>query len=72
MPPAHSDTVFAWSQVVDRAAIAGRDDCGALRLRLVATKNLPCTEFPDKNSDGQYPENIALDFDYWALMPRRA
>jgi 2-methylfumaryl-CoA hydratase len=64
------DTVFAWSQVLDKAEL--RPDCGALRLRLVATKNLPCAEFPDKNSEGQYPENLILDFDYWALMPRRA
>ena len=44
-----------------------RKDVGALRLRLVATKNLPCGEFPDKNADGQYPENVILDFDYWAF-----
>jgi 2-methylfumaryl-CoA hydratase len=65
------DTVFAWSEVLDKAAIAGRNDCGALRLRLVATKNLPCAEFPDKGADGNYPENVILDFDYWAVMPKR-
>jgi len=64
------DTVFAWSQVLDKAEL--RKDCGALRLRLVAAKNLPCTEFPDKGAEGQYPENVVLDFDFWALMPRRA
>ncbi|HEX4533357.1 MAG TPA: MaoC family dehydratase [Rhizomicrobium sp.] len=66
------DTVFAWSQVLDKAPIKNRSDCGALRLRLVATKNLPCAGFPDKGADGKYPENIVLDFDYWALMPARA
>jgi 2-methylfumaryl-CoA hydratase len=64
------DTVFAWSQVLDKAAL--REDCGALRLRLVATKNLPCVEFPGKDADGKYPDNVVLDFDYWALMPKRA
>ena len=49
------DTVFAWSEVLDKAEIAGREDCGALRLRLVATKNAPCADFPDKNGDGKYP-----------------
>src|SRR6202046_693915 len=29
------DTVFAWSEVLDRQSIAGRKDCGALRLRLI-------------------------------------
>ena len=65
------DTVFAWSAVLDRQPVAGRKDVGALRLRLVATKNFPCEEFPDKNAEGQYPDNVILDFDYWALVPRR-
>jgi 2-methylfumaryl-CoA hydratase len=65
------DTVFAWSEVLDKADIAGREDCGALRLRLVATKNLPCTDFPGKSADGNYPDNVILDFDYWAVMPKR-
>ena len=65
------DTVFAWSEVLDKAEIAGRKDCGALRLRLVAAKNLPCEAFPDKGADGNYPENVILDFDYWAIIPRK-
>jgi 2-methylfumaryl-CoA hydratase len=65
------DTVFAWSEILDKAEIAGRKDCGALRLRLVATKNLLCAEFPGKGADGNYPDNVILDFDYWAVMPKR-
>jgi 2-methylfumaryl-CoA hydratase len=65
------DTVFAWSQVVAKSPLRGRKDMGALRLRLVATKNLPCAEFPDKDAAGQYPAEIVLDFDYWAILPRR-
>jgi 2-methylfumaryl-CoA hydratase len=65
------DTVFAWSEVLGKAGITTRKDCGALRLRLVATKNLSCAEFPDKGADGAYPENVILDFDYWAVMPKR-
>jgi 2-methylfumaryl-CoA hydratase len=71
------DTIFAWSEVLDTAPIPNpnapfrdRKDCGALRLRLVATKNLPCAEFPDRAGD-KYPENIVLDLDYWAILPRR-
>ena len=71
------DTIFAWSQVLDKTPvpnadrmIADRHDCGALRLRLVATKNLPCGSFPDREG-GAYPENIVLDLDYWAILPRR-
>ena len=71
------DTIFSWSEVLDKASIPNanepfldRRDCGALRLRTVATKNLPCTEFPDRAGDG-YPENVVLDLDYWAILPRR-
>ena len=65
------DTVFAWSEVLDRQEISGRRDLGALRLRLVAAKNLSCENFPDRDAAGQYPDNIILDFDYWAFAPRR-
>jgi 2-methylfumaryl-CoA hydratase len=65
------DTVFAWSEVLDKVALHGRKDCGALRLRLVATKNQPCNDFPGKDASGQYDASVILDFDYWALMPRR-
>jgi len=63
------DTVFAWSEVLDKQPLAERNDLGALRLRLVATKNLPCEAFPDKDAEGRYLENAVLDFDYWALVP---
>jgi len=61
-------TVFAWSEVLDRYKL--REDCGALRLRLVATKNLPSRDFPLWDDHGKYRGEIVLDFDYWALMPR--
>ena len=34
-------TVFAWSEVLAKAELPGRDDVGALRLRTVATKDQP-------------------------------
>jgi len=60
-------TVFSWSQVLDTVRLQGRDDVGALRLRTVATKDVPCGEFPETGDDG-----VILDIDYWALMPIRA
>ncbi|GAA0785962.1 MaoC family dehydratase [Roseibium denhamense] len=63
------DTVYAWSEVLDRSEIEGRTDVGALRLRLVATKNRPCDDFPAQDHEGAYLENVILDFDYWALIP---
>ncbi|MEI9885310.1 MAG: MaoC family dehydratase [Rhizomicrobium sp.] len=63
-------TVFAWSQVLDKQPLGHRKDMGALRLRLVAAKDLPCGEFPDKDASGAYPQAVILDFDYWAILPR--
>ena len=40
------DTVFAWSEILDVAALPGRADVGALRMRTIATKNRPCADFP--------------------------
>ena len=40
------DTVFAWSEILEKAELPGRTDVGALRVRLVATKNRPCADFP--------------------------
>ena len=61
-------TVFAWSQVLDKADLGS---VGALRLRLVATKDEPCAEFPDKGAEGVYDSSVILDFDYWAAVPKR-
>src|SRR5437868_1473223 len=41
-------TVFAWSEILAKAELPGRDDVGALRLRTVATKDRPCADFPYK------------------------
>lgn len=68
-PTFAGDTIYAWSEVLDKADISA--EFGALRLRLVGTKNLPCTEFPYKDADGKYLENVVLDFDYWAAIPKR-
>ena len=70
-PARAGDTVYAWSEVLDKAELPGRDDAGALRLRLVATKDRPCHDFPLKDEAGKYLPEVLLDLDYWVLMPRR-
>jgi 2-methylfumaryl-CoA hydratase len=62
------DTVYAWSEVLDAQRLPGRSDVGALRLRLVATKNRPCADHPLKDGEA-YAEGVILDLDYWGLMP---
>jgi 2-methylfumaryl-CoA hydratase len=64
------DTIYAWSEVLDAAPLKGRSDAGALRLRLVATKDRPCADFPYKVNDKTYEEGVLLDLDYWAILPR--
>src|SRR5208282_3637790 len=48
-------TVFAWSEVLDKAEIPGRQDVGALRLRTIATRDQPCADFPLKAGDDYDP-----------------
>ena len=69
-PAFAGDTVYAWSEVLDKADIAGHPLLGALRIRLVATKDRPCADFPLKSDDGKYDPSVLLDFDYWGILPR--
>lgn len=63
------DTVYAWTEVLDKAELPGRADVGALRLRMIATKNRACADHPYKTGDEMDP-SVILDFDYWVLIPR--
>lgn len=61
------DTVRAWSEVLDRAETPA-PGVGAIRLRLVATKQ-GAAPFALKDEAGKYAPEVLLDLDYWALMP---
>ena len=62
-------TVFAWSEILDCERLPCRDDFGALRIRTVATKDRPCSDFPFKDGEN-YDPSVILDLDYWVIMPR--
>jgi 2-methylfumaryl-CoA hydratase len=75
-PTFAGDTIYAYSEILDKADLPGRTDCGALRVRLVGLKDVAATDagFPLKVSkDGRdaYHQNVVLDLDYWLLVPRR-
>jgi 2-methylfumaryl-CoA hydratase len=70
-PTFGGDTIYAWSEVLERAALPDRDDVGALRVRTFAAKDCPCASWPGKGADGKYHPAVVLDLDYWLLMPRR-
>ncbi|MGD8861302.1 MAG: MaoC family dehydratase [Myxococcales bacterium] len=74
-PTFAGDTIYAYTEVLERAELPGRDDLGALRLRMVAVKNADPTreEVPlkvDKDGKQVYHPNVVLDLDYWASIPR--
>lgn len=63
------NTVFAWSEILAKAELPQRNDLGALRVRTVATKDKPCSDFPLKTGNEDDPA-VILDLDYWVLIPR--
>ena len=64
------DTIYAWSEIVEKAVAPSRSDWGYLRLRTLAAKDRNCSDFPDKLADGSYDPSILLDLDYWVAVPR--
>jgi 2-methylfumaryl-CoA hydratase len=75
-PTFAGDTLFAWTEILDRVDIR-RDDIGALRLRLLACKNVDpnAEDVPVKvvvDGKERYSPSVVLDLDYVALMPKRA
>ncbi len=67
-PAFAGDTVYAWSEVLDKAETAV-PSVGALRLRLVATKGRD-ESMTLRGEDGKHASGVLLDLDYWALIPR--
>jgi len=65
------DTVYAWTEVLDKSKLATRSDLGALRLRMIATKDHACGDFPYKDTEGKYDPSVVLDFDFTVLIPHR-
>jgi 2-methylfumaryl-CoA hydratase len=70
-PTFAGDTIYAWSEILDRMVIPGRTDVGALRIRTVATKDRACADFPYQIAPDTYDPAVVLDFDYTVLIPRR-
>jgi len=73
-PSFGGDTIYAWSEVLDRIELPGRSDLGALRIRTVAAKDLDCGTLPHKavSEEGRhgYHPAVVLDLDYTVLLPR--
>jgi 2-methylfumaryl-CoA hydratase len=74
-PSFAGDTVYAWTEVLERWDLSGRTDLGALRLRTVGVRNTTTEGIADAKveKDGRrvYRDEVVLDLDYTVLMPRR-
>ncbi len=77
-PTFAGDTLFAWTDVLEPVDL-GRPDIGALRLRLVAVKNVDPGAEPvelkvrdEQSGRERYHQNVVLDLDFVALVPKRA
>lgn len=74
-PTFGDDTIYTWTEVLDKWAIADRTDVAALRLRMVGVKNMPAealvSTHAKNNGKNSYHPNVVLDLDYTVLMPRR-
>ena len=71
----HADPVFAatpiyaWSEFLDKAEVAGHPDLGALRLAWSRPRIGPAAiPVPGWRRHGS--ARGVLDFDYWGLVPR--
>jgi 2-methylfumaryl-CoA hydratase len=69
--PCHAgETIYAWSEILEKAEIPGRRDIGALRVRLTATKNRSCADHPLFTPTGAYADGVLLELDWWLAVPR--
>ncbi len=63
------DTVYAWSEIREKAEIPGRKDIGVLRIVTRATKNVASSSFQIEDGGPDKP-GVILELDYWAIIPR--
>ncbi|MCB9599611.1 MAG: MaoC family dehydratase [Sandaracinus sp.] len=74
-PTFAGDTLYAWTEVLDKQTLGDRQDVGALRVRLVGAKNVPTTaDLPrqvEKDGKKRHHPSVVLDMDLWIAMPRR-
>jgi 2-methylfumaryl-CoA hydratase len=61
-------TVYAWSEIKDKAELPGRRDVGALRILTRATRDIASSSFQLEDGAADKP-GVILELDYWALMP---
>lgn len=74
-PTIAGDTLYAYTDVIEKFKLPGRSDVGAVRLRLTGLKNqrpkdMPATKGQATDQPAYHPA-VVLDLDYTVLMPRK-
>jgi 2-methylfumaryl-CoA hydratase len=70
-PTYAGDTIYAYSEVLEKIELENRDDIALLRLRTIALKNMTPLEIESpKGDDGKYLPNVVLDLDYTVVIPK--
>ncbi|MFC3173655.1 MaoC family dehydratase [Novosphingobium bradum] len=72
-PTFAGDTLYCFTEVLDKFALPGRADLGGLRLRLVGIKNRPAAGFLAEVEEGgkvRFDPAVVLDLDYTVMIPR--
>jgi len=70
-PSYAGDTIYTYTEVLERLQLPHHPQFGALRLRMVGLKNMNPAEISQGKTEGGYHPNVVLDLDYTVLMPRR-
>ena len=70
-PSFTANTIYAWSEILEKSPLPENRELGVLRLRTIATKDRCCSNFPYKDNKGHYQPAVVLDFDYTILIPRK-
>lgn len=74
-PTFAGDTLYAWTEILDKQTLDGRDDLGAIRARLVGVKNVGSTadvpRMVEKDGKSRHHPSVVLDLDLWLAMPTR-
>jgi len=71
-PTYAGDTIYAYSEVLEKIEIENRDDIALLRLRTIGLKNMtPVEVVSPKGDDGKYLPCVVLDLDYTVVIPKK-
>jgi 2-methylfumaryl-CoA hydratase len=72
-PAFAGDTIYGWSEVLDKASFETRPDVGALRLRQImikGRKGLNINDFPHLDAESKRLPEVILELDIWLYMAR--